>query len=393
MSDLFSAEDRAVLPETTAPTRAQHRNNPIARRRRRSRRIRTAVIVLVTLALVAGAGVFVAKNVSGLFASETVAEDFAGPGAGEVQVTVAKGASGAAIGAALTEAGVVKSQKAFTEAITAYTDANGVAPNLQYGTYNMLLEMKAADALAAMLDKNNLVQDGVTVREGLTVAATLERLSSVTAIPVADFEAALEDPEALGLPAEAKGDVSGWLAPARYPFAADTTAAQLLTTMIAKQVSTLNDLGVDPQDAPTVLTKASLVEAEAPADGRDRVARVIENRLKLGQRLEFDSTIHFLAEERSTDATTTAEQRKIDSPYNTYMYAGLPPGPIANPGPDAISAVLEPAEGDWLFFVTVDPISHETCYSNTFKEHQVCVAQYQQWLRDNPQTTAPEGEE
>ena len=399
MSDLFSSpeqpnvERRAAAPAAAPMTRAQSRNNPVARRRRRARRIRTTIIVVVTLALVGGAGFFVMKTVPGFFAKDSVSEDFAGPGAGEVQVQIAKGASGAAIGAALAEAGVIKTQAAFTQAIKDYTSANGSEPNLQYGTYNLMKEMSAAGALSAMLDKSNLVQDGVTVREGLTIAATVERLASVTAIPAADFEKALENPEALGLPAEADGNVEGWLAPARYPFTNDSTAEQILSTMIAKQVSDLNELGVSLKDANTVLTKASLVEAEAPADGRGKVARVIENRLDTDEALRFDSTIHYIAGERTSNATTTAEQRQVDSPYNTYKYTGLPPAPINSPGRASIEAVLEPEEGPWLFFVTTNPTTHETCYSITFAEHQVCVAQYQEWLRDNPVTSDPEGEE
>lgn len=396
MSDLFSSpeqpnvERRAAAPAAAPMTRAQSRNNPVARRRRRARRIRTTIIVVVTLALVGGAGFFVMKTVPGFFAKDSVSEDFAGPGAGEVQVQIAKGASGAAIGAALAEVGVIKTQAAFTQAIKDYTSANGSEPNLQYGTYNLMKEMSAAGALSAMLDKSNLVQDGVTVREGLTIAATIERLASVTAIPAADFEKALENPEALGLPAEAEGDVEGWLAPARYPFTNDSTAEQILSTMIAKQVSDLNDLGVDLKDAKTVLTKASLVESEAPADGRGKVARVIENRLAVDEALRFDSTIHYIAGERSANATTTAEQRAIDSPYNTYMYTGLPPGAISNPGRASIEAVLNPEEGDWMFFVTVNPTTHETCYTVTHAEHLECTAKYQQWLRDNPVTNEPE---
>jgi len=399
VSDLFSSpeqpnvERRAAAPAAAPMTRAQSRNNPVARRRRRARRIRTTIIVVVTLALVGGAGYFVMKTVPGFFAKESVSEDYTGPGTGEVQVQIAKGASGAAIGAALAEAGVIKTQAAFTQAIKDYTAANGSEPNLQYGTYNLMKEMSAAGALSAMLDKSNLVQDGVTVREGLTIEATIERLASVTAIPAADFEKALEDPEALGLPKEADGDVEGWLAPARYPFTNESTAEQILSTMIAKQVSDLNDLGVKLKDAKKVLTKASLVEAEAPADGRGKVARVIENRLATDEALRFDSTIHYLAGERTSNATTTAEQREIDSPYNTYKYTGLPPGPINSPGRASIEAVLDPPEGNWLFFVTVNPTTGETCFTETFAQHQECVAQYQQWLRDNPVTKDPEDEE
>lgn len=380
MSDLMPG----AAPEVRRSRSAQ-RVSPSARRRRRRRRIRTAVVVVLVSALVVAAGLFIKNQWSDLFGGDDVvtATDFTGPGQGEVQVQIAKGASGAAIGQALTEAGVIASQRAFTTAISDYTAETGVSPNLSYGTYSLQLEMKAAEALSAMLDKANLVQDGVTVREGLSVAETIERLSSVTTIPVEDFEAALEDPEALGLPGEADGEVEGWLSPATYPYDDTTTAVSLLSTMIAKQVSDMDALGIKEGDRMEALIKASLVEKEAPADARGKVARVIENRLEQDMALGFDSTIHYLAGEKSDDASTTPDQRKIDSPYNTYMYTGLPPGPIANPGKAAIEAVVNPEEGPWLFFVTVNPETGETKFATNHDDHIVNRQEWLNWIAEN----------
>lgn len=393
MSDLFSSTHQGahVSTESRASRRTSAHHHSAHRKQRRRRRWRAALVILVTAALVVGAGYLVRDTFESLFgngdAEETVT-DFPGPGTGEVEVVIPRGASGAAIGQTLVDEGVVATQEAFVDAIADYRATYG-EPNLQYGTYSLQLEMSAADALLAMLDSANLVQNGVTVREGLNTNETIARLSSVTTIPVADFEAALEDTGALGLPESANGDVEGWLAPATYPYDDSTTAAQLLTTMIAKQISDLGALGVAEEDYMTVLTKASLVEKEAPADARAKVARVIENRLAIGQNLEFDSTIHFLVG-GSADASTTAEQRATDSPYNTYRYAGLPPGPIANPGRAAIEAVMSPEEGDWLFFVTVNPLTGETKFARTYEEHLVNVAEYQQFLRDNATSDATE---
>lgn len=380
MSDLMPG----AAPEVRRSRSAQ-RVSPSARRRRRQRRIRTTVLVVLVGALVVAAGLFIKNQWSDLFGGDQVvaATDFDGPGEGEVQVQVAKGASGAAIGQALTEAGVIASQRAFTTAISDYTAETGIAPNLSYGTYSLKLEMKAADALSAMLDKANLVQDGVTVREGLSVAETIARLSSVTTIPVEDFEAALEDPDAIGLPKEADGDAEGWLAPATYPYEEGTTAVNLLSTMIAKQISDMDSLGIKEGDRMEALIKASLVEKEAPAEARAKVARVIENRLDQGMPLQFDSTIHFIAGEGSADASTTDEQRNVDSPYNTYRYEGLPPGPIANPGKAALEAVAEPEAGNWVFFVTVNPETGETKFTDSYDQHLVNRQEYLTWISEN----------
>lgn len=385
MSDLLPGAAPAVRR-----SRSAQRINPSARRRRRQRRIRTGVLVVVLLAVVVAAGLFVKNQFSDIFGNDDVvtASDYPGPGGDDVQVQIAKGASGAAIGQALTEAGVVASQRAFTSAITAYTEEMGVAPNLSYGTYSLQMEMKAADALSAMLDKSNLVQDGVTVREGLSVAETVARLSSVTTISAEDFEAALEDPEALGLPEAADGNVEGWLAPATYPYDDSTTATQLLSTMIAKQISDMDTLGIPENGRLEALIKASLVEKEAPAEARGRVARVIENRLEQGMPLQFDSTIHFIAGEGSDDASTTDEQRNVDSPYNTYRYEGLPPGPIANPGKAALEAVADPEPGNWVFFVTVNPQTGETKFTDSYDEHLVNRQEYLRWISENATSDA-----
>ncbi len=382
MSDLFHGAGPETTPEPQS--RAAQRSKPAQRRRRRQRRIRSIIIVLVTAALVVGAGYFVKDIVGSFFSSDkpVAVTDFPGPGSGEVEIEVPQGASGGAIARSLVDGGVIATQKAFTDAMRAYAKENGSEPNLQYGTYQLSKKMPASAALAAMLDKANRKQSGVTIREGLLKEQTFEKITSVTSITMEDIEAALEDPEALGLPKAANGDVEGWLAPATYPFTDDTTAEDLLGRMIAQQISLLDELGVAESDQMEVLTKASLVDAEAPAEERGKVAQVIENRLAIDKALEFDSTIHFLAG-RNPNVTTTAEQRAIDSPYNTYKYAGLPPGPIANPGKTAIEAVLNPEPGDWLFFVTIDGDTGETKFADTFPEHQVNVEDFRAWARAN----------
>ncbi|MGP7961000.1 endolytic transglycosylase MltG [Sanguibacter sp. A247] len=384
MTDLFPQPEPSTAPAAqSARTRAASRNNPAARRRRKQRRTRLAVILVACLAIVGGAGAFLAKSLPDMFESKpAAAADFEGPGAGEALVKVPRGASSSAIGAALVDAGVVKSQEAFTEALTAHATANGKSAVLSYGTYSLKTGMPAKDALAAMLDRKNLKQDGVTVPEGRWVSETFERLSTVTGIPLADFEKAAKDTEALGLPKEANDDLEGWLAPATYPFEEDTTAVDLLTTMIAKQVTVLKDLDVEMKDAQELLTKASIVEAEAPADHRGKVARVIENRLEQGWTLGMDSTIHFINGKRTADMFTSNADTKIDNPYNTYKFSGLPPGPIGSPGKAALEAALNPEPGEWMFFTTVNGETGETDFAVTDAERQGSLAKLRAWQKD-----------
>ncbi len=102
-----------------------------------------------------------------------------------------------------------------------------------------------------------------------------------------------------------------------------------------------------------------------------KVSRVIYNRLAKPMKLEFDSTVNYALDRASI--ATTAKDRANPSPYNTYAHQGLPPTPISSPGPDAVAAALDPAEGSWLFFVKVNA-NGESCFSITAKEHEACVA-------------------
>ena len=113
-----------------------------------------------------------------------------------------------------------------------------------------------------------------------------------------------------------------------------------------------------------------------------KVARVLDNRLAINMPLQLDTTVNYA--NGKTGLTTTPQDRQNPSPYNTYVHPGLPPGPIGNPGEDAIKAVLTPAQGDWLFFVVVNPDTGETRFATTAEEHQANVAIFQQWLREHP---------
>jgi UPF0755 protein len=127
------------------------------------------------------------------------------------------------------------------------------------------------------------------------------------------------------------------------------------------------------------LVVASIIEREVRRDeDRPKVARVIYNRLAEGMRLEMDSTIHYLVNE-SGKVFTSAEQRKIDSPYNTYLKKGLPPGPISSPGRKSMEAAVNPAEGDWLFFVAVNLDTGETEFNSTLEGHNASRRKLNEW--------------
>jgi UPF0755 protein len=151
----------------------------------------------------------------------------------------------------------------------------------------------------------------------------------------------------------------------------------------------LDELGVTPAEAQRVLTVGSIAEVEASsAADYAKVARVIDNRLanKLGNggKLQLDSTVSYAVGKRTI--TTTAAERAVDSPYNTYRYAGLPAGPISNPGKAANQGALDPTPGPWLYFVTVNPSTGETKFAVTGAEHNQYVQQFRAWCQDHPGT-------
>ena len=327
-------------------------------------------------ALVVAAVWFAAGSLGSLIPGFGGPKDYPGPGHGSVEVVVDNGASGAQIGEALVTAGVVKSTSSFTEVAMAQPER---AAKIQPGTYSMLKEMKAADAFEMLLDPQSKAANGLTIPEGLWRSEIYTRLSEGTGVPLSDYQAAETSP-ALELPEEAGGSLEGWLFPSTYEFGDDATAVDQLNKMIALTVKELEKAEVPQDEWERTLIIASIVEGESGAADRAKVARVIENRLEdvtgptVGM-LQMDSTIHYMLQKRGT-VTTSDKERNTDSPYNTYKNKGLPPGPINNPGAAAIDAASHPADGDWLFFVTVDPESGETKFTADPEEHQENVQEF-----------------
>ncbi|MEV6399045.1 endolytic transglycosylase MltG [Streptomyces sp. NPDC051907] len=183
----------------------------------------------------------------------------------------------------------------------------------------------------------------------------------------------------LKLPADAKGNPEGYLFPATYPIDDQTTPKSLLAYMVA----TANErFGAEriangaQRSGVTVyqtVSIASIVQAEADTpEDMGKVARVVYNRLERGMPLQMDSTLNYALNRSTLD--TTADDTKIDSPYNSYERKGLPPTPIANPGEQAVNAAIEPPRGDWLYFVTVAP--GDTRFTSDYEEHQRNVEEF-----------------
>ncbi|MDQ0373893.1 endolytic transglycosylase MltG [Cellulomonas humilata] len=380
MSDLFGGDTR-VAPVEHKPSRSRGRAKE--QRERKRRRRRSIWVLIVATLMVAGAAYVVVELMGGMFqggaGSDSGVEDYSGVGHGSVEVVIKPGDTGADMAATLVDAGVVATAKAFNEAFA----ANPQAASIQPGTYNMLLEMPASDAVIALLNPSSRVSFSLGIPEGLTVSQIATKISEKLAIPIEDVNAALADPVAIGLPAEANGNAEGWLFPATYDIEPNATPASVLAQMTAQTVAVLTQKGVPQDQWATVLNKASLVEREARlAEDRPKVARAIENRLAKELTLDIDSSVAYGLGKPGT-GLTTADTQDPNNAYNTYKHLGLPPTPIASPGAASIDAVLAPAEGDWLFWVTVNLDTGETLFASTYDEHLANVELLRAWQAEN----------
>lgn len=344
---------------------------------------RRIVTLLVVLALVAG-GWFVWGKVSSFISGPA---DYSGSGTGSVTVEIPRNSNGQQIADILAEKDVVKSAEAFYQLALKDTRFQSI----QAGFYKVKKQMSAEAAMKALADKGNIVgapgESRVTIPEGSRVKNITKIIAAKTKISAADVKKALKDPEAIGLPDVAKGNPEGYLYPATYSVGAKTTATELLKEMVSKTLAVAKDLDIGTRaralglDGEQVLTVASILEFEAKKDSDyPKVARVLYNRLEDGMLLQLDSTVSY-ASGREGDVFTTPDERDSDSPYNTYKAAGLPPGPIGSPGAKTIEAALNPADGDWLYFVAVNLETGETVFSNTKEEHDRAVLKLQEYCR------------
>ncbi len=355
------------------------------RKRRRNAKIRTGVTIVGVIAVILVC-VYIAWNViSSNHQSDVETVDYPGPGHGSVEIVVNPGDSGAVIGQNLVEQNVVKSQGAFLQA---WND-NAAANSLQPGTYTLMQEMRAVDALAALLDPANRSSNAITVPPGFTKAQVAERLTDFGDFSADEVEAAMNDAEALGLPDYANGDVEGWLAPGSYEIHSDDQPVDVLKRMVDGMKAQLDDLGVPDADREELLTKASILEREVNIEQYyPKVARVIENRLTKPDAetvgfLNMDSTVLY-GVGKVGGVPTAAELNDSSNKYNTYKHKGLPPGPISSPSEQALKATQNPEEGDWLYFVTINLDTGETKFASTLEEQEKNRAEFDQWCEDNP---------
>jgi UPF0755 protein len=355
------------------------------RRKKRGRSIPGCLAALVALALIGG-GAYVALTKGAEFIRDqfSTSPDYPGPGKGKVTFEVKSGDTVGAIGRNLKDKGVVQSVDAFMEAA-------GSSTNIQVGFYQLKKEMKASDAFDILSNPANIIKNTVTIPEGFQVKQIVERLAASTDYPAKAFEKVLDDPTRLGLPDYANGNAEGYLFPSTYDFGPQDKPVDMLKKMVARWQQAADDAGLEEGAAALghtpgeVMTVASLIEAEGRGDYRGKIARVIYNRLDIDPNpsagfLQIDASVNYAHGRSGSTVITDADKESVaDSPYNLYTHKGLPPTPIEAPGDDAIRAALNPEEGPWFFYVTVNLATGETKFTDSYDEFLTFKNEYEQY--------------
>jgi len=344
-------------------------------RQSRKRPVRLLAFLLAGF-LVLGAAAYSNRGAIRSFYEEVTGAEYSGKGGAAVNVVVKPGDQGPQVAKALFEAGVTKNYDVTLRTIYSLN------PLFFPGTFLVPSEISSAKAVEFLLDSNNIVANRVTIREGLRLNSVFELLSTTTKIPVDSFKEAANDLDGFDIPSQAPS-LEGYLFPATYSFDPSLDAAEILQVMVERTKQQLNEDGVAQKDWHKVLTLAAVIQREARME-KDfyKVSRVFVNRLEINMPLQSDATVSY-GVDGNTFQTSVAD-RANDNPYNTYKYPGLPIGPISGVGALAIDAALNPVEGPWLYFVSVNLETGETVFSETYAQHQAAVEVWRKWLIENP---------
>lgn len=390
-SEASSADQGPTMPAGSSLEALLHRDEePVVQKKRRGKGCLIALIIAVVVLGGATAVGFWAWNVYGDRVQEALGLDGPhdyeeGEATGEALVTVESGDTGESLSPKLYEAGVTLEADSFTR----YLRENDPNLPLSPGVYKLQLKMTSAAVVEALDDPDSRQENSVQLPEGLTVEASIARISESMGLSEEDLVAATEAPSAYGVDEDS---LEGWLFPATYTFDPGATAEDVVSRLVARTRESLDKAGVPDDEVHDVLTIASIIQREARyEDDFYKVSRVIHNRLDsdtwgdTGGLLQMDSTVQYgYGETHAGTASSSKAALEDDNAWNTYKHKGLPAGPISNPGDLAIDAAMNPADGPWLYFVTVNLNTGETAFSETYAEHEKNVATWREWCSDNP---------
>lgn len=293
-------------------------------------------------------------------------------------IVIGNGMSTPEIAAVLKKAGVISSTAVFT----VVADMSGSFKNFHAGTFLFKQGMSAVDALKT-LSVRGPAEITITIPEGFDLRDIAARLVDAHVIKSAEaFYAVAGEPAKFTKVDEAivkdypflsykpvNVSLEGYLFPDTYRFYAETDPAVVVRRMLDAYADKLKDAAPDHD----TLTTASLLQKEVkdPAD-QAKVADIIKRRLAAGMALQLDSTVNYVTGKNSPSAS--AADLSVDSPWNTYLHKGLPPGPIDNPGAGAVNAVRTPTPNKYWYFLTTP--DGQVIYSTTLEQHNAAKAEY-----------------
>lgn len=292
-------------------------------------------------------------------------------------VTVPQGAGTKTIASLLKENDIIKNERVFR--VLAKIDK--YEGRLQAGNFSLSPSMSMHEILDALLAaKGDTVR--FTVPEGLDLARTAETLAKQGLIDIDVFWDEVENGDfdywfIDKLPKNSQR-LEGFLFPETYEIFVNSSEHAIIDKMLGQfdkvfteeHITRMNELGKDINE---VIILASIIEREAlVSEDRPIISGVFQNRLDINMALQSCATVQYILGEVKPVLSTADTQ--IESPYNTYIYTGLPPGPISSPGKESIDAALWPVETDYLFFLAKGDGSH--VFSRTYDEHLKYKAQY-----------------
>ena len=360
--------------------------------------LRPVLVGLTVLVLVAGICITVWNHLYGEFAAPVDTEDTSG-----YEFEITSGQSLNRVSANLEEAGLIRSKTVFKY----YCDFAGMGQKIQVGTYTLRRDMTMAEIAEQLTagDGNPLVRN-ITLIPGESIEEFAAKLVKNGVLESGDRFLELcrtgeefkdyyyiADILSGGNASQRKYVLEGYLAPNTYEVYTSADEEEIIRKLLSQTEAVFPEeyqtqaetLGMTMDQ---ILTLASMVEKEAKEQDFARVSAVFHNRLRAGMKLESDVTVHYITGVRRM-SLTEEDLNRADA-YNTYLYRGLPPGPICNPSPAAIKAALYPDQTlvaeKYLFFCAKEPESGELYFSRTLEEHERAVAVYAPLWKQYDQT-------
>lgn len=313
----------------------------------------------------------------GLWLAAAVYDPYKGYSEAEQRIQIPPGSQLFLIAQILESQGVVWSARIFQ----IYVRLRYSSRPLKAGEYRFERPLSLA-AVAAKLERGDVYYHRVTLREGLTLEQTIAELVAKGFGEQRDFLDVTGHGELISEIDPQAPNLEGYLFPDTYFVTGTANEAEIIQTMVnnfrktwtSKRQQRARDLGLTTRE---VVTLASLIEKETRvAEERHLVSAVFHNRLHKNMKLACDPTVIYAIKQlRSFDGIINQSDLRLDSPYNTYLYPGLPPGPIANPGLYSLDAALYPAQVDYLYFVSKNDGTH--FFSTHYRDHSRAVRQYQ----------------